>query len=156
MTREQYESTKRRLEEQLRAGIELLEAACTAQIRALDLVWMLHSQEGGSSAAGRAAGFPALPPAIPLAAAVPEPPRAAARPRRKTTQEVWDDFGAIVWDLPAVFTRQDVCEKLGYEPDRGVLYRLLEAYKDQGVLQLQERGGGRRASVYERIEPAED
>ena len=45
MTPEQYEQRKRRLEEQLRAGIQLLESAYQVQIRALDLVWMLQAEE---------------------------------------------------------------------------------------------------------------
>ena len=45
MSREQYEQRKRRLEEQLRAGIQLLESAYQAQVRALDLVWMLQEEE---------------------------------------------------------------------------------------------------------------
>ena len=50
MTREQYEQRKRRLEEQLRAGIQLLESAYLAQVRALDLVWMLQAEESGAGA----------------------------------------------------------------------------------------------------------
>ncbi len=140
MTREQYEATKHRLEEELRAGIELLERAHTAQLRALDLVWMLHAQEEAPAAAAPA------PPA-------PAPP--AAAPRRKTADEVWDDFEEVYSSLPSRFTRQDVCERLGYEPERGTLYRLLETFRREGRLRLQDRGSGRRASIYEKCEPGD-
>lgn len=53
MTREQYEQRKRRLEEQLRAGIQLLESAHQAQVRALDLVWMLQADKKPPRAAIR-------------------------------------------------------------------------------------------------------
>ncbi|HEX6901185.1 MAG TPA: hypothetical protein VF789_15780 [Thermoanaerobaculia bacterium] len=46
MTRDEYEQRKRRLEGQLQAGVELLEAAYREQIRALELVWMTRSKEG--------------------------------------------------------------------------------------------------------------
>ena len=39
MTHEEYEQRKRRLEEELRAGVALLETAFRHQIRALQLVW---------------------------------------------------------------------------------------------------------------------
>jgi hypothetical protein len=45
MTRDEYEARKRRLEEERQAGIELLEAGHQAQLRALELVWMLSSGE---------------------------------------------------------------------------------------------------------------
>jgi hypothetical protein len=45
MTRGEYERRKQRIEEQLRAGIELMESAYRAQIRALDLVWMVQAEE---------------------------------------------------------------------------------------------------------------
>ena len=45
MTRDEYERRKQRIEEQLRAGIELMESAYRAQIRALDLVWMVQAEE---------------------------------------------------------------------------------------------------------------
>jgi hypothetical protein len=38
MTRDDYEERRKRMDEELRAGIELLQAAHAAQVRALDLV----------------------------------------------------------------------------------------------------------------------
>jgi len=40
MTRDDYEERRKHLDEGLRAGIELLQAAHAAKVRALDLVWM--------------------------------------------------------------------------------------------------------------------
>lgn len=47
MTRQEYEERRRRLDEELSAGRELLEASHRAQVRALDLHW---AAEQGSAA----------------------------------------------------------------------------------------------------------
>jgi hypothetical protein len=46
MTRDDYEQYRRRLDEELRAGMELMQAAHAAQVRALDLVWMSSGNAG--------------------------------------------------------------------------------------------------------------
>jgi hypothetical protein len=37
---------------------------------------------------------------------------------------------------------------LGYEPDRGILFRILQELVDSGHLLIAERGAGKRATVY--------
>jgi len=145
MTREQYEQRKRRLEEQLRAGIQLLESACQAQIRALDLVWMLQAEEVG---AGAEMTFSS--PAVPRtpAPAKQEPPSAARLPHGQKTYAARDEIYASFYRLPERFTRTDVCKMLGYEPDRGALFRVLKELVDKGHLRSAERGSGKRATVY--------
>lgn len=49
MTRQEYEERRRRLDEELRTGRELLEASHQAQVRALDLHWA--AEEGGATPA---------------------------------------------------------------------------------------------------------
>ena len=44
MTHDEYVQRKQRLDEQLRGGIELLQAAHRQQVRALDLVWMTSAR----------------------------------------------------------------------------------------------------------------
>jgi hypothetical protein len=44
---------------------------------------------------------------------------------------------------------------LGYEPDRGTLFRILRELVDQGALQIVERGAGQRATVYAKTDRAE-
>lgn len=133
MTRGEYERRKQRIEEQLRAGIELMESAYRAQIRALDLVWMVQAEEDAES--------PPPPPAQ-------EPPRPPDKPRRRSAPEVDDDVRAAFARLPETFTRRDVCEALGYEPDRGALYRSLQLLTRSGALRIGSRGGGQRATAY--------
>lgn len=130
MTRDEYERRKGRLEEQLRAGIELMESAYRAQVRALDLVWMVQAEEDAKA--------PAQPEHLP-------PPD---RPRRRSAPEVDADVRAAFERLPKSFTRSDVCEALGYEPDRGALYRTLQNLTREGALRVEAPGGGQRATAY--------
>ncbi|HVG09956.1 MAG TPA: hypothetical protein VNM67_19800 [Thermoanaerobaculia bacterium] len=133
MTRDEYERRKQRIEEQLRAGIELMESAYRAQMRALDLVWMVQAEEDAEA-----------PP--PPSVQVPLPP--PDKPRRRSAPEVDDDVREAFASLPETFTRRDVCDALGYEPDRGALYRVLQALTEFGALRVESPGGGQRATTY--------
>jgi hypothetical protein len=135
MTQAEYEHSKQRLEEQRRAGVELVERSYEAQMRALELVWML---QGGTASAALPAGAP-VPPA-------PAPP--AEQPRRRKGPEVEDDVYARLGELPEVFTRRDVCRVLGYEPDRAVLHRILKKLLGDGFTSLEFKGDGQRPAKY--------
>jgi hypothetical protein len=142
VTHEQYEQRKGRLAEQLRAGIGLLESAYQAQVRALDLVWMLQAEEAVAAA-------PVLQHDEPAAAAPMAPePRPPDRPRRRGASEVDGDIREAFPSLPETFTRSDVCAALGYEPERGTLYRTLRDLVTGGYLRVEIRGEGKRATVY--------
>jgi hypothetical protein len=144
VTRDEYERSKARLEEQRRYGVELVETAYQAQVRALDLVWMLQGEEGIAS---RAPVLVDSGPAAPASASQEPLPRTEP-PRHRSTSEVEDDVRAALAGLPETFTRRDVCKVLGYEPDRGALYRILCELTEKGLLHVQSRGGGQRATVY--------
>ena len=133
MTQDEYERRKARLDEQLRTGIELLESAHRAQMRALDLVWMIQGEEGSSPEPPAAAPDPVPP---------PEPPR------RRRAPQVDADVRAAFPRLPATFTRREVCEALGYEPDRAALYRVLQDLTREGAVRVENPGGGQRATAY--------
>ena len=133
MTRDEYERRKGRLEEQLRSGIELLEAAHRAQIRALDLVWMVQAEEEAEAA---------------RAPENREPLPSPDTPPRRSTSEVVADVCAAFARLPETFTRRDVCDALGYDPDRGVLYRTLQELTRAGALHIELRGIGKNATIY--------
>jgi hypothetical protein len=142
MTQSEYEQSKRRLEEQRRAGVELVERAYEAQVRALELVWML---QGGT-------GTP-IPPAVAVVAAPhppapPPPPVPPERPPRKLGEEVMEDVQARLPELPEVFTQYDLCQALGYQPDRGVLYRVLKKLLDDETLLVESHGFRRRPTRY--------
>jgi hypothetical protein len=139
MTREEYEERKRRLDEQLHAGIELLEAAHRQQVRALELVWMATAEES-PALPRRARDAPA---AIPHA--VPGTPQ---RPLRRAAWQLLGDVQAILAGVPEVFDRNHVCDALGYEPDRGSLYRTLQVLVEDGVLGIESAGEGRTPTQY--------
>ena len=126
MTREEYDERRRRLDEELRAGRELLEASHRAQVRALDLHWMA---EQGS--------------------AVPEPPP-ERRPRRPAL-ELYDAVCERLDDLPEVFTKDDLCRALGETPDRRALFRVMQDLAREGWIRLEDRGAGRIPSSYRRL-----
>jgi len=51
-----------------------------------------------------------------------------------------------------VFDRNDVCQALGYEPDRNSLFRILNELVQDGRLLIVQRGGGRVPTRYSRPE----
>lgn len=136
MTHDEYEQRKRRLEEELRAGVELLEAAHRHQLRALHLVW--------AAAGGEGVEIP------PPAATAPAPPVAPPQPIRRGPWELLDDVRNALAEVPETFDRNDICRVLGYEPDRGSLYRTLLELENDGILSVQHRGEGRLPTRYRR------
>jgi len=142
MTREQYEQRKQRLDEQLRSGIELLEAAHRQQVRALELMWSMSAEES-------------LPSRVPSAeepassSARPSAP-APSRPRRRDAGELEDEVEAALADLPEEFDRNDMCRALGYEPERGSLYRVLETLRSDGRIAVRSAGSGRTPTRYKK------
>jgi hypothetical protein len=143
MTREQYEQRKRRLEEQLQAGIQLLESAHQAQVRALDLVWMLQAEEGAAGPVAEAASLSSPEPS-------PAPPPSPS-PHR-SPRHLEDDLRAVLPRLPERFTRADACAALGYEPDRGNLYRILQDLVRERRLRVESVGSGRKATIYRKTD----
>lgn len=59
-----------------------------------------------------------------------------------------DDVRGALSRLPETFTRGDVCEVLGYEPDRSALFRILRELTQEGALRIESRGAGQRATIY--------
>ena len=142
MTHNQYEEHKRRLEEQLRAGIQLLESAYQAQVRALELVWMLQAETGKPQT------FVSPEPAPAPSPAKEETPPPPSRPRRRGIGELEHDLRGVLPRLPETFTRRDVCAALGYEPDRGSLYRVLQELLQEGRFLVESAGTGQSPTTY--------
>jgi len=136
MTRNEYEARKRRLEEDLRSGMELLEAAFQTQFRALEMVWMGASGEPIS-----------MPQAAPAPAA---PSPEAKRPARRSVGEIYTALVTALPSLPETFDRGDICRAIGYQPDRVALYRLLRDLVRDRTLRIEIRGEGRKATKYRR------
>ncbi len=121
---------------------------------------MLQAEESGAGA-GLAFSSPAAPaapsPAAPaaLAPVAQEQPPALSLPHGQRTSTAREEIFSSFYRLPQRFTRTDVCKMLGYEPDRGTLFRILRELVDQGALQIVERGAGQRATVYAKTVRAE-
>lgn len=150
MTHEEYERRKQQLEEQLRAGIALLEAAHRQQSRALELVWRMSAEEDFPLPATGTEEPAALPddPPPPVPGSLPVVP---SRPRRRGAWELQDDAESALASVPEVFDRNHLCQALGYEPDRGSLYRTLQALVDEGRLAIQRHGSGKTPTQYRKI-----
>jgi len=149
MTRDEYEQRKRRLEEELRTGHELLETAHQHQLRALQLVWVAAGGGGveilpvPAVAVSPAASKPL--PAVPaLHAPLPTPPK----PARRGPWELHNDVVAALENIPEIFTRNEICQAIGYEPDRGSLYRVLQELIADGGVAVEQTGSGKWPTRY--------
>jgi hypothetical protein len=58
------------------------------------------------------------------------------------------DVRAALPRLPEMLTRRDVCEAIGYEPNRGSLYRILQELVQEGSLRMESHGEGQRPATY--------
>lgn len=130
MTDPEYEQLKKHLEEQRRIGIDLVERAYEAQMRALE---MIRTLQGGAG-----------PVALPAQA----PPTAQERPRHRTATEVTSEIVKIYGSLPERFSRREICQALGYEPDRGVLYKALQELVELNYTVIETKGKGQTATVF--------
>jgi len=137
MTRNEYERQKQRLEEELRAGMEMLAAAHRHQMRALEMVWAATGEEGTAIpppvVMPASSGFVALP-----------------RPGRRKAGELLAAVRTALAQVPESFNRNDVCAALGYNPDRSSLYRVLQDLEAEGTLVMKSRGDGNVPTIYKK------
>ena len=147
MTQREYEHRKRLLDEQLQAGIELLEAAHRQQRRALDLVWMTMAE--GDVAPGLV--VPALLAAAPLRDR--EVPLSPEKRLRRPAGELFAQVEAALDLLPESFDRNDLLALLDGEPDRSSLFRVLQEMTDAKRLRVEVRGEGRSPTRYRKPQP---
>jgi hypothetical protein len=134
MTREEYELRRQRIEEETRIAVDLLQAACQAQLRALEVLWL---------ASGQPVNLTPSPAALQHASPAPVEPR-------RSLGRVFHDVVKMLPQLPEVFDRNDTCRALGYEPDRTALYRILNELVRDGKLRVVSRGSGRMSAKYTR------
>ena len=129
MTPEEYEQERQRLEDQLRADIELLQTAHQARLKALEAVW-------------RSSRSP-----IEEASLSPSPRRA-----RSGEGELDDAVEAALELLPREFTSRDLRRELGFSPNRSSLHRALRRLEENGALAVLQFGTGRRPALYRKTE----
>jgi hypothetical protein len=121
MTRSEYEARRRRLDEELRAVLEAVQAGHQARVQLLELMW-------GMSSTG-VSEPQAPPPAPPMA---PIPPETEPRPRRRGAGELRDGILEILPGLPELFTKDDIEKALGERIDRASLLRILRELEQDG------------------------
>ena len=139
MNQAEYQRLRRQLDEELRAGMEMLQAGHRAKVEALDAQGL---EDSGPHPASRP-----VPPEPreepPLPAAVP-----VAERERLQAGELLDDIEAALERVGDEFLKSDLCRALGYEPHRSSLHRALRKLEMEDVLEVQRLGLGRRASRY--------
>jgi hypothetical protein len=141
MTHDDYEEQKRRLAEQRRALIEMAETAYQYQVRALDTVWRMMSGEGAGD----------LPPAAPSPPPAPAPVAPLTRVRRRLRAgELYNDIVKALPRLGDSFIHSDVCRAIGYEAERGSLYRTMLELERDGHLAILSRGAGNQPTRFRR------
>ena len=139
MNRAEYQRLRRQLDEELRAGIEMLRTGHRAKVEALEALWdepaveVPASRPAGTAPALREEPVPAAPP----------PPEG-----RRTPGEIRAEVEAALAKLREVFEKGDLCRAMGYEPHRSSLHRVIEEMLGDGVLEVESVGAGRRATRY--------
>jgi hypothetical protein len=134
----EYQRLRRQLDEELRAGMEMLQAGHRAKVEALDSRWQ---EDSGPYPESRP--VPPEPREEPPLPVVPPAGR-----ERLQAGELLDDIEAALERVGDEFLKSDLCRALGYEPHRSSLHRALRELEMEGVLEVQRQGLGRRASRY--------
>jgi hypothetical protein len=137
MTRSEYEARRRRLDEELRAVLEAVQAGHQARVQLLDLMWGMSNT-----------GAPEPEAPSPAAAKPPEP---ESRPRRREPGELLDGIMEILPGLPELFTKDDIEKALGERIDRASLLRILRELERGGWLRTETPGRGRYPTAYRRL-----
>jgi hypothetical protein len=147
MTYDGYETLRQRLEEQLRADVELLQEAHRVKLRALETV---------AHARGELAGLPE-PPAAP-APALPPPAQAAALPaaappprRRSRAYAIHDAVDDALEKVGETFDKDELCAVMGFEPSRSTLYRVLGSLMRERRIALAEPANGSQPTRYRKL-----
>jgi hypothetical protein len=156
----EYQRLRRQLDEELRAGLEMLQAGHRAKVEALDARW--EAEVEAEPAGGRALPEPAASPRPQAAPSELPAPSAASAPSpsarvRLGAGELLADVEAALAEVGEEFQQRDLRRALGYEPHRGSLHRALLELQREGVLEILSPGFGRRANVYRKtgkISPA--
>lgn len=133
----EYQRRRRQLDEELRAGIEMLQEGHRAKVEALDRLWPTAAE-----------GAPAAPPAPPEPLA-PTPPH----PERREAGDLRDDVEKALAGVGDEFEKRDLCRALGYTPNRTSLYRVLLDLQWEGRIEPLRLGRGRRSTRYRQASP---
>jgi len=154
MNQDEYERRKRALAEHHEAAMDLLRAAYRTELRALELVWS-SSPENPAPVPSFPAGFErlplAVPPLAPTIAPAPPPPSPPPRRKRSANGALREAVLEVLHRLPSIFERADLYALLDPAPERSSLYREVEELCADGVFAVEERGEGRRPTLFRRV-----
>jgi hypothetical protein len=148
--RSRFEALKARLEDQLRADIELLYEAHRAKLRAFETVWRTQA-ELDPSLEPPLPGTPAPPRRV---LTLPAAPTAPGPSGTADTGEAWAVHNAVVEllpRLPELFDKNDVERALGFTPSRSTLFRALDDLQREGVITVEAAGRGRTPSKFRKV-----
>lgn len=59
-----------------------------------------------------------------------------------------DEVEVALRNVPEKFDRSDVCQALGYKPDRASLFRALQKLREAGAVSVVKFGSGRVPTIY--------
>lgn len=145
LNQSEYQRRRRQLDEELRAGIDMLQEGHRTKIEALDSLWLKAAEEAPESPPAPTAPAPTAPEPAPPAPALPEP--ATLRERRQAG-ELRDDVEAALAAVGDEFVKRDLCRALGYTPNRTSLHRVLWDLQGEGLIEPLHPGQGGRATRY--------
>lgn len=164
-----FDLFRARVEEQLRADVELLIEAAQVKVRAFETVLRARGELDGRPPFTTEIRLPAaaslrLPAAnaapVPAPAALgpgPEPARDPAPPATPAPPEPTVDVNAeairALASLEGIFGRADIARALPFEVSRASLYRVLEHLLFHGLLIEVEPARGRRPARYSKTAP---
>jgi len=133
MTQEEFEKLRTRLEEQLRADVEMLYEAHRVKLRAFETIRRAQAELEGEEVPAPMSEAPA--PAPPL----------------KTRGKAGEVLAAVeeaLERIPDEFDKNDLHRALGFAPSRPTLFRALDTLRQEGIIAVAEPGSGRTPSRF--------
>src|SRR5262249_18510100 len=145
-----FEALRARLEEQLRADVELLYEAHRVKLRAVETVWRAQVDLAQTPPSpGAVERLPVLTlPAGPAATAPADAPPTVRR------TEGWSVLFAIqekMAQIPEVFDKNDVIRALEFAPKRATLFRALDELRSDGWIADESPSEGRKPARYRKL-----
>lgn len=141
MTPTEFEALRQRLEEQLRADVELLYEAHRVKLRAFETVLRAQADVGYTVEAEMTRPPLAL-------AAIAEPVR---EPPRRKAWSVLDAVEEALEQVPELFDKNDLHRAIGQAPSRATLSRALEMLIRDGRIKVEQDGVGRQPAIYRKL-----
>jgi len=155
MTQEEFEKLRTRLEEQLRADVEMLYEAHRVKLRAFETIRRAQAELEGEEIPSAGPPFEGRRAVLKLPAPMSEAP--APAPPIKTRGKAGEVLAAVeeaLERIPDEFDKNDLHRALGFAPSRPTLFRALDTLRQEGVLAVAEPGSGRTPSRFRKLSAA--